>query len=178
MLSSTGGSQEPPSSVPAGWYDDPVAPSTQRWWDGRNWTPHVRPVVTLSRRNRYGPLVVVAAIGGLGMLVVTAAIVAIVLATGRSGTTTATGPADSQSPSRVAPLPAIDPLVDPSPGDERRRTADDGGIAAPTTLVPDIGSDGADGRPLDGEGSTDDADQQSPSSPSSSSTTTLSLIHI
>lgn len=25
-----------------GWYDDPSAPGTERWWDGRSWTRHVR----------------------------------------------------------------------------------------------------------------------------------------
>ncbi|MDQ0731786.1 DUF2510 domain-containing protein [Arthrobacter sp. B1I2] len=29
---------------PAGWYPDPNVPAHQRWWDGKEWTPHVRPV--------------------------------------------------------------------------------------------------------------------------------------
>ena len=29
----------PPAAIPAGWYADG---SVQRWWDGRQWTPHTR----------------------------------------------------------------------------------------------------------------------------------------
>ncbi|WP_415948717.1 DUF2510 domain-containing protein [Streptomyces sp. KLOTTS4A1] len=28
--------------TPAGWYQDPEAPSHERWWDGTAWTPHSR----------------------------------------------------------------------------------------------------------------------------------------
>ncbi|MFI6939875.1 DUF2510 domain-containing protein [Streptomyces sp. NPDC050418] len=28
--------------TPAGWYQDPEAPSHERWWDGTAWTPHTR----------------------------------------------------------------------------------------------------------------------------------------
>ncbi|SDJ91423.1 DUF2510 domain-containing protein [Streptomyces indicus] len=28
--------------TPAGWYQDPEAPSHERWWDGTAWTPHLR----------------------------------------------------------------------------------------------------------------------------------------
>lgn len=27
---------------PAGWYDDPEAPAGQRWWNGSQWTSHIR----------------------------------------------------------------------------------------------------------------------------------------
>ncbi|WP_306840819.1 DUF2510 domain-containing protein [Paenarthrobacter nicotinovorans] len=33
---------------PAGWYPDPNVPDQQRWWDGREWTPHVRYLPTPS----------------------------------------------------------------------------------------------------------------------------------
>jgi hypothetical protein len=29
--------------VPEGWYPDPASPGTERWWDGRIWTPASRP---------------------------------------------------------------------------------------------------------------------------------------
>ena len=28
--------------IPDGWYDDPATPNMQRWWDGSNWSEHVR----------------------------------------------------------------------------------------------------------------------------------------
>ena len=35
----------PPPLPPAGWYVDPAGqPGWQRWWDGRGWTDHLRPV--------------------------------------------------------------------------------------------------------------------------------------
>lgn len=27
-------------TTPAGWYDDPEDPNSQRYWDGQSWTPH------------------------------------------------------------------------------------------------------------------------------------------
>ncbi len=32
----------PTSPVPPGWFPIPGDPSQERWWDGRQWTPHVR----------------------------------------------------------------------------------------------------------------------------------------
>jgi len=32
------------STPPAGWYPDPVMASTQRYWDGAQWTAHVAPL--------------------------------------------------------------------------------------------------------------------------------------
>jgi len=34
------------SNAPAGWYPDPTAPGTQRWWDGQQWAPPSPPTVT------------------------------------------------------------------------------------------------------------------------------------
>jgi hypothetical protein len=31
-------------TTPAGWYPDPTAPGTERYWDGTAWTDHSRPV--------------------------------------------------------------------------------------------------------------------------------------
>ncbi|GAB3599401.1 DUF2510 domain-containing protein [Microbacterium tumbae] len=33
--------QQPPTSIPAGWYPDPQQPNLQRWWDGNQWTEHL-----------------------------------------------------------------------------------------------------------------------------------------
>ncbi|WP_442542717.1 DUF3761 domain-containing protein [Arthrobacter sp. KN11-1C] len=33
-------------AVPAGWYVDAIDPGQQRWWDGNQWTQHVRPQQT------------------------------------------------------------------------------------------------------------------------------------
>lgn len=30
-------------TTPAGWYPDPSAPGSQRWFDGSSWTDQVRP---------------------------------------------------------------------------------------------------------------------------------------
>jgi hypothetical protein len=32
--------------APAGWYPDPTAPGTQRWWDGQQWGPPAEPAAT------------------------------------------------------------------------------------------------------------------------------------
>ena len=32
--------------APAGWYPDPTAPGTQRWWDGQQWGPPAQPTAT------------------------------------------------------------------------------------------------------------------------------------
>lgn len=34
------------NSLVPGWYPDPDHPQTQRWWNGRTWTPRGRPLVT------------------------------------------------------------------------------------------------------------------------------------
>lgn len=28
----------PPTRIPPGWYEDPSAPGSMRWWDGNHWT--------------------------------------------------------------------------------------------------------------------------------------------
>jgi len=33
----------PPDMPPAAWYPDPGGSSSERWWDGRGWTTHLRP---------------------------------------------------------------------------------------------------------------------------------------
>ena len=35
-------------TTPAGWYPDPTAPGTERYWDGAAWTDHSRPVAGAS----------------------------------------------------------------------------------------------------------------------------------
>ena len=32
-----------PTNPPAGWYDEPGQPGTQRWWDGQTWGPRAPP---------------------------------------------------------------------------------------------------------------------------------------
>ena len=34
------------NNVPAGWYDQPEDPTSQRWWDGQAWTEHTQPKQT------------------------------------------------------------------------------------------------------------------------------------
>lgn len=36
------------SLPPANWYDDPIDPAFERWWDGAAWTEHRRPKASLS----------------------------------------------------------------------------------------------------------------------------------
>ena len=51
-----------------GWYDDPNAPGTKRWWDGSQWTDHVaRPTMPApAEKGPYPPArFVLAAVGGL-----------------------------------------------------------------------------------------------------------------
>jgi hypothetical protein len=37
-------SEQIPSQTPAGWYPDPSMPSTQRYWDGQQWTENLAPM--------------------------------------------------------------------------------------------------------------------------------------
>lgn len=38
----------PPASLPsAGWYADPAGSPQERWWDGRGWTHHLRPALSV-----------------------------------------------------------------------------------------------------------------------------------
>lgn len=34
------------ADIPAGWYPNPEDASTERWWDGTQWTPTTRPTTT------------------------------------------------------------------------------------------------------------------------------------
>lgn len=37
----------PPAIHAAGWYPDPSAPGTEKWWSGIAWTEHVRPAASI-----------------------------------------------------------------------------------------------------------------------------------
>lgn len=63
-----GFSSGPHGGTPAGWYDDPWAPGTLRWWDGTEWTAHTTapyaaqpPPAPASSRRRAWPWVAAAA---------------------------------------------------------------------------------------------------------------------
>ncbi len=43
----------PPS--PPGWYQDPEAPSHERWWDGTAWTPHTRVAPSQAAGHGFAP---------------------------------------------------------------------------------------------------------------------------
>jgi len=34
----------PPATPPPGWFADPTTSGIERWWDGQQWSAHVRPV--------------------------------------------------------------------------------------------------------------------------------------
>lgn len=44
----------PPPVVPAGWYPDVTQPSTQRYWDGYQWTEHSAPLATADEETDTG----------------------------------------------------------------------------------------------------------------------------
>lgn len=70
------------STIPPGWYDDGAG--SLRWWDGREWTPHMAqgaPAMTIAedlhgRRSRARWPWVVIALLGLGVIVSVVAVVA------------------------------------------------------------------------------------------------------
>lgn len=73
--------------VAAGWYQDPAGSGQLRWWDGQQWTDHLRPVPTADTpggptpaRRRRRPLV-----AGIMILLVAGAGVAVVALGDRSG---------------------------------------------------------------------------------------------
>ena len=37
-----------------GWYQDPVNPDLQKWWDGRNWTDHTQPLAVAAQGGTQG----------------------------------------------------------------------------------------------------------------------------
>jgi hypothetical protein len=45
----------PATEVPAGWYTDPNGAAQDRYWDGRAWTEHVRPVAGRRMAPAYAP---------------------------------------------------------------------------------------------------------------------------
>ena len=120
-------------SSPPGWYPDPSAPSTERWWDGAAWTEHRRtaqapqPSQPSTVPIGFGPVVPVAGgSGGRGRgktvalvvaaLVVVAAIVIGVIVLAGSDDTKA-GPTDASSPATTdtTPSPSDSPTPSPSP---------------------------------------------------------------
>ncbi|MFD5113965.1 DUF2510 domain-containing protein [Streptomyces sp. NPDC058391] len=106
-------------TTPPGWYPDPGAPATERWWDGTAWTGHTRALG--GRRRRRGPLVVVAA--GVVLAAATAAGV-VVLGDDDPGT---------RPPARQsgAPLPS-------TPEDSDSATADPEPSEDPTVLTDQL----------------------------------------
>ncbi|MEV5609873.1 DUF2510 domain-containing protein [Streptomyces sp. NPDC052225] len=107
---------------PPGWYPDPKAPSTERWWDGAAWTPHRRQphVPVAAGPSRGGRIVALAAAG----LVLVAAVVTgvVLLVNGDSG-----GPeARTGVPSELAQSSsaASSSAPAPSPTEDARRVTD------------------------------------------------------
>ncbi|WP_372352005.1 DUF2510 domain-containing protein [Streptomyces sp. KL116D] len=112
-----------PASPPPGWYPDPKAPSTERWWDGAAWTQHRRQPQTpvpMAPQPSGGGRGKVLALAAAGVALVAAIVTGVVLVVNdgsdepeaRTATTTAapetSGPPTQPPTSSAAPSPTED----------------------------------------------------------------------
>ncbi|MBO1331746.1 DUF2510 domain-containing protein [Streptomyces sp. VRA16 Mangrove soil] len=105
-----------PSAPPPGWYPDPKAPSTERWWDGVSWTDHRRqPGAAPAAPGDFGggrgrTVALVVAGTALVAALVTGAVLVLNGGSGddRAGRprTAPSEPAQSSAPSTTAPAPS------------------------------------------------------------------------
>ncbi|MEV1022506.1 DUF2510 domain-containing protein [Streptomyces sp. NPDC050264] len=112
---------------PPGWYPDPQAPATERWWDGTAWTRAHRPVpVALARPPRKpgggrGRAVAVAATGIALVAAIVAGVVVVVSGDGDAGGTEARNGPTARSGSASAPPTTS---AAPSPTEDATRVTD------------------------------------------------------
>ncbi|MFJ9040629.1 DUF2510 domain-containing protein [Streptomyces sp. NPDC102406] len=111
------------SMTPPGWYPDPHAPATERWWDGTTWTQDRRPVPAAAARPAREPggrRTRAVAVAAAGVALVAAAVTGAVVVLGEdtdsaAGTEARGGPSapptttSGPDPTAVAPRPSEDP---------------------------------------------------------------------
>ncbi|MFJ8822033.1 DUF2510 domain-containing protein [Streptomyces sp. NPDC102467] len=119
---------------PPGWYPDPRAPATERWWDGAAWTQAHRPApVALARPPRKpgagrGKAVAVAATGIVLVAAIVAGVVVVVSGDGGAGGTEARNGPTGSAPASAPPTTS----AAPSPTEDATRVTDQlNGITLP-----------------------------------------------